>query len=317
MPDNVDTSECTVTPPANSFDIKLKWKTERYTGSDDPYSHGRGTPIVADMNGDGLPEVLIPWTTQSASGGNNAPRPNTFITRHLNILNGKTGQLKYTLQTCDYSVHGQGIALADVNNDGKCEVFIVAVGPRRSPSQQKYDGKYLYCYDGSKANSGPDDYRWKSLESVDYSFIPFIADMNNDGIPEVVVGGNIYNAITGTLLIKGTLEDTGMGFGGPHNVHGGWQQGKGIDLGEQYYMFAVADIDGDKKLEICAGNTVYKVTLNNPIGTVGNKLEVLQQCTSSLPYSDMYDGQTFVLDFDSDGDLDVCVLGRNKNITNF
>ena len=317
LPDNVDTSECTVTPPANDFDIKLKWKTQKYTGSDDPYSHGRGTPIIADMTGDGTAEVLIPWTTSTASGGNNAPRPNTFITRHLNVLNGKTGAQKYLIQTCDYSVHGQGIALADVNNDGKCEIFIVAVGPRRSPSQQKYDGKYLYCYDGSHANTGPDDYIWRTPEQVDYSFIPMIADINNDGIPEVIVGGNIYNAITGTLLVKGTLEDTGMGFGGPHNVHGNWQQSKGIDLGEQYYMSAVADIDGDKKLEICAGNTVYKPTINNPLGTTGNKFEVLRQCTSALPYNDMYDGQTFVLDFDSDGDLDVCVLGRNKNITNF
>jgi gliding motility-associated-like protein len=321
LPDNVDTSECTVTPPANSFDIKLKWQSEHYTGENDPYCHGRATPIVADMNGDGLAEVVVPWAplcdASHNHNGNSARRPNTFITKNLNVLNGKTGNLKYTIQTCDFSVHGQGIAVADVDNDGKCEIFIVAVGPRATASQQKYDGKYLYCYDGSKVNTGPDDYKWRSAETVDYSYIPFIADMDNNGIPEVVVGPHIYNAITGKLIVKGTMEDTGMGFGGPHNVHGSWQQSKIQELGEQYYMFAVADIDGDKKLEICAGNTIYKPTINNPLGTTGNKWEILRQCENALPYNDMYDGQTFVLDFDSDGDLDVCVLGRNKNITNF
>ncbi|MBQ3677274.1 MAG: VCBS repeat-containing protein, partial [Bacteroidales bacterium] len=315
LPDNVDTSECTVTPPANSFDIKLKWKTEHYTGENDPYTHGRSTPIVADMNGDGLAEVVIPWApicdASHNRNNNNALRPNTFITRNLNVLNGKTGNLKYTIQTCDYSVHGQTIAAADVNNDGKCEIFIVAIGARSTSSQQKYDGKYVYCYDGSKVNSGPEDYIWKSAEPVEYSFIPFIADLNNDGIAEVVVGTHIFNAITGKLLVKGTMDENGMGFGGPHNVHGSWQQGKAQELGEQYYMFAVADIDGDKKLEICAGNTIYKPTINNPLGTTGNKYEILRQCENTLPYNDMYDGNTFVLDFDSDGDLDVCVLGRN------
>ena len=317
LPDNVDTADCTSKPPAKNFDIKLKWKTQKYTGTNDPCTHGRGTPLVADLDGDGEVEVIAPQSTLSARGDNNALRPNTFLTRNLNVINGKTGELKYVIKTCDYSVHGQGIAIADVNGDGKCEIFILAVGPRSSSLVQHYDGKYLYCYDGSKANTGPEDKNWKSAETVDYSFIPYIADLNNDGVPEVVVGLTIYNAITGKTLIKDIMEETGMGFGGPHNVHGGWQQVKAIELGEQYYMFAVADIDGDNKLEICAGNTIYKPTITNPAGTSGNGIEILYQCEASLPYEDMYDGQTFVLDFDNDGDIDVCVLGRNKQITNF
>ncbi len=189
----------------------------------------------------------------------------------------------------------------------------MAVGSRTSSSNQLYGGKYTYCYDASKANTGENDYKWKSAETVDYSFIPYIADMNNDGIPEVVVGTNIYNAITGKLLLKGQMMPTGMGFGGPHNVHGSWQQSKVQELGEQYYMFAVADIDGDNTLEICAGTCVYKVNITNPAGTSGNTwTRSLMVDASKLPYTDMADGQTFILDFDNDGDLDICVLGRNQ-----
>ena len=312
LPDNVDTADCTSKPPAKAFDIKVKWKTQHYTGANDPYTHGRGTPLVADLDGDGEVEVIAPGSTLSARGGNDAQRPNTFLTRNLNIINGKTGELKYVIKTCDFSVHGQGIAIADVDGDGKCEIFILAVGSRTNYFPQKYGGKYLYCYDGSKANSGPEDKNWKTTETVDYSFIPYIADINNDGIPEVVVGGNIYNAITGTLLVKGTMAETGMGFGGPHFVH---LQSKQQELGEQYYLYAVADIDGDNQLEVCAGNTVYKVNITNPTGTSGNSYTTLRQCTAPLPYNDMYDGQTFVLDFDNDGDMDVCVIANRKNAT--
>ena len=323
LPDNVDTADCTSKPPAKAFDIKLKWQTKKYTGENDPYSNGRSTPMVADVDGDGEVEVIVPWAplcdASHNHNGNNSLRPNTFITHNLNVINGKTGEFKYMIKTCDYSVHGQTVALADVDGDGKCEVYILAVGPRKSSSQQAYDDKYLYCYDASKANTGANDYKWKSAEKSEYSYIPYIADMNNDGIPEVVVGPLIYNAISGKLVVNGTskIRSTGMGFGGPHNVHGNWQQSKVQELGEQYYMFAVADIDGDNQLEICAGNMVYKPVITNPAGTSGNTFDVSVKFTGPLPYDDMFDGQTFVLDFDNDGDLDVCVLGRNKDITNF
>ena len=318
LPDNVDTADCTSKPPAKAFDIKVKWKTPKNTGVNDPYSHGRSTPLVGDVDGDGEVEVIVPWAPLSdAAHNHNAGtdyRPNNFITKDILVINGKTGEYKYKIQTCDYSVHGQAISLADVDGDGKCEVFIVSLGSRTSSSQQTYGGKYTYCYDASKANTGVNDYKWKSAETVDYSYICCVADMNNDGIPEVVVGPNIYNAITGKLLVKGTMEATGRGYGGPHNVQGSWQNSKPSELGEQYYMFAVADIDGDNQLEVCAGNCVYKVNITNPTGTSGNTFQTWKKCTATLPYNDMYDGQTFVLDFDNDGDMDVCVLGRRTDV---
>ena len=308
LPDNVDTSECTVTPPAKSFDIKMKWNTGDLRAEDNCI-HGCSTPFVADMNGDGLPEVIGVWCAPYLTDGYAVP--GGYITHHLVVLNGKTGNVKYKVQTHNFQTMGQTVAIADVNKDGKCEVFIVSIGGKIGNG--RYGDKYVYCYDGSKANSGPDDYLWKSKEPLEYMFTPMVADMNNDGIPELVCGNTVFNAITGTCLIKGEMATTGMGFGDPHQVHGSWNTSKPGSLGEGYYFFALADIDGDNTLEICAGNTAYKVTINNPMGTAGNRYEILNQCTTSLPYNDMYDGQTMVLDFDNDGDLDVCVLGMRKD----
>lgn len=326
LPDNVDTADCTSVPPAHSFNIKKKWKTFHGTRPTDPFIHGRSTPLVADLNGDGHPEVIVPMSPYSDPAGrdsryvqnnNSALRPNTFITKNLAVIDGGTGEIKYTIQTCDFQVHGQPISIADIDNDGKPEIVILSIGARKSGSKQQYGGKYLYCYDATKANTGPEDCKWKSKKEVDYIFIPMIADINNDGYAEIVVGNCIFN-FRGDLLVEGKMDVNGMGFGGPHNVHGGWQQGKGQELGEQFYLFSLADIDGDNQLEICAGNSVYKATITNIMGAGGNDWKTLTQCeTGVLPFEDMYDGQTITLDFDNDGDLDVCVIGRNKQITDF
>ena len=244
LPDNVDTADCTSVPPAHSFNIKKKWKTFHGTTKNDPYIHGRSTPLVGDLNGDGHPEVIVPmspYTDPTGRAGspnvqnhNSALRPNTFITKNLAVIDGSDGSLKYIIQTCDYQVHGQPISIADIDNDGKPEIVILSIGARKSSSKQQYGGKYLYCYDATKANTGPENCKWKSKKELDYIFIPMIADINNDGYAEIVAGNCVFN-FRGDLLVEGTLDDGGMGFGGPHNVHGGWQQGKGQELGEHYY----------------------------------------------------------------------------------
>ncbi len=308
LPDNVDTSDCTSTPPAKAFDIKLKWKSKDMRPQGNSV-HGCSTPLVADMDGDGNPEVIGVWCPASITDGNSVP--GGYVTYDLLVLDGKTGDLKYKIKTKNFQTMGQTVAIGDVDGDGKSEVFIVSIS--KNLGGGRYNDRYVYCYDGSKANSSADDYKWKSQVQLDYTFTPMLADMNNDGIPELVCGGTIFNAVTGALLVKGTMTPTGMGYGDPHCVHGTWNTSKPGSLGEGYHLCAVADIDGDNKLEVCAGNTVYKVNITNPTGTSGNSFTTLRQCTATLPYNDIYDGQTFVLDFDNDGDMDVCVIGNRKD----
>jgi gliding motility-associated-like protein len=300
VPDNVDSSECSIPPPPKDFDIKLKWQS---SDQNPVHVNGCSTPMVADLDGDGRPEVIAVWTTATAGHGD-TPRPNSFISRNLIVFNGQDGALLRVINTVDYQIHGQTIAIADVNpsrHDG-AEIFIVGID------------KKLYCYRGIQQSNA---LKWVGNDSgdeviMDYMYIPMVADINADGVPEVVCGKYIFNAQTGALVLQGTMDTKGMGHGSPHNVEAGrgnWNSTK-VDLGEAYYMCAIADMDGDGHLEICAGNSVYKPVITKKFSTNGNTWSILRQCESTLPHNDMYDGQTIVLDFDNDGDLDVCVLGR-------
>ena len=304
LPDNVDTSDCVSTPPAHAFDIQKKWETPD-PGPGGDYAHSASTPLVADMDGDGFPEVLCPWYTyhDHIYGGSNASsrtRPNNWLTTHICVYDGRTGSFKYKIQTPYYNVDAQPIALADVDKDGRTEVFLIDVD------------KYVYCY-RYNANSSASDYKWKSEQPVDEHYILMIADVNNDGFAEVVCGPSIFNAITGKLLLKGQMENTGKGFFSPTNANLDAQYAT-TWRGYPSHIFALADMDNDKTLELCAGNTIYKMNITNPLNSTGNSWSILRQAESRSDIKE-WDGTTIVFDFDNDGDLDVAVLGQNTTAT--
>ena len=73
-----------------------------------------------------------------------------------------------------------------------------------------------------------------------------LADFNKDGIPEVYLFNEIYNALTGVKILDG--GDNGKGF----NL----LYGKSI----------AAELDGDdNSLELAAGYTIYQVDITNII----------------------------------------------------
>ena len=124
LPDNVDTSDCTSKPPAKNFDIKLKWKTKDMRSQGNSV-HGCSTPMVADMDGDGNPEVIGVWCPPTLTDGYNVP--GGYVTYDLLVLDGKTGDLKYKIKTKNFQTMGQTIAIGDVDGDGKSEIFIESI----------------------------------------------------------------------------------------------------------------------------------------------------------------------------------------------
>ena len=269
LPDNVFNVACSLPPDSNAFAIRALFSC--------PGVNSMSTPMVADMDGDGIPEIIACPNT------NHSP----WFSSGLLIFDGRTGVLKRTITTQEYVLHGQFISIADVDNDGQSEIFIL----------DRTGNVNCYNYSGSR--------RWFNLTAIDRNYLISVADINGDGVAELVCGKYIFNATDGTLLLNGSMTDTGRGFALPHGYNASYHI--------PYYMYALADIDGDGTLELCAGNSIYKINITNTAGTTGNSWTLLRQATydSSI---DNLDGETFVVDFDGDGDMDICVIGTSYSI---
>ncbi len=263
-PDNVDQPSCTSQPPGDAFGMKVLYECNGI--------NSMSTPMAGDVDGDGVVEIIA----CRDNGGN------PWNNNGLYVFNGQTGALKYTINTEWFALRGQCMSIADVDGDGVAELFLEA------------DDKQMRCYDATGQGL-----KWHNPTRLDNRYILMTADINGDGRVELVAGANIYDAQTGTLLLQGTQQWTGRGFGVPHC-------GNYNDLA--YYMQALADIDHDGQLEVCAGNTLYKPVITNNTGTAGNSWSVVRQAENRNEITS-WDGQTFMADFDNDGDMDICVIG--------
>ncbi len=233
------------------FSMELKWKSPE------------SVPLwfdanirTGDIDSDGEIEVLV-------------KRPRSIF--DLMALDGKTGQIKRNIHLPGSST-GNNYCMADIDHDGNVEFFYLSF---------ERDGTFLYASHLSGAPLWQQQIIPPGRTRETYGAIN-IADFNQDGIPEVYSGGQIFNATNGALLAKGTM---------------------GLGMSEFTVLSVAADIFPDVPgLELAGGNTVYQVNITNLNGLSGNTL------TPIIVPGNRPDGYTGVADFDADGLLDVVVV---------
>jgi len=170
-------------------------------------------PVAGDINGDGYLEIFQASQDVGPAGGYDGTV--VKFDRLGNIL----------AQTFSWRSCSGGLSLGDTDNDG---VFELYMGDR----QMGYtDGGY-----GKGARSFWADNlteRWNRLDFLSSSQAPVLADVNGDGILDVITGMysemNILNSTNGAMIQRWSDSRTRM------SVH---------------YGFTVYDIDGDGHLEL-------------------------------------------------------------------
>lgn len=208
------------TPPEAGFTPVVEWKYAPNAGC-------TSQPIVADVDGDGAPEVLVNITPFIGNG-------------QLNVFKGDGSGLLWKEATSGKLAYGSPPAVADLDGDGDVEIIgvreyassLFAVGDYRAVAWD-HTGKQLWetgTFEGR-------DFDWASA--------PVISDMDHDGSPEIVIGRVILNA-----------DGTTRGIG----EHGRGSYGQ-VDLGgfsiSESSVPAVMDLDLDGVEEVIVGDAMY------------------------------------------------------------
>ncbi|MFK7775187.1 MAG: Ig-like domain-containing protein, partial [Saprospiraceae bacterium] len=286
--------QCEYTPPGTpSFDIEMEWASED--------SVNTFTPVIgADLDGDESSVEILGFKESTT----------TYVENALFIIDGSNGLTKYTFDSKPLHIFNKGLAFGDADKDGNGEIYYM-IG-----NGDVDDYRRIACYEYNPAGTnlggtgtGSFDLQWVSdqrvtcglsypLYTVTDNYAVNLADFNNDGFPEVYVGNEIFDAITGTRLAAGGANNIG------NNIYNFY-------LHEHFHANPVAvDAlpDGDctncSGLELVAGNQVYSVDLATGVMTVEREL------TSAPGHQD---GPVSIADYDLDGDVDGIITTTDED----
>lgn len=266
---------CEFSTPGGALNFQSQWVSEDAV----PIYQ---TPLVADIDNDGVPNIVI-------MSGSSLVASDPRRARDLVIINGATGQTEGAINTPFMAWVGPNpVAIADVDDDGFGEIIIATID---HPSNGVGQRRYLFCYEHTGTLKWQSDVQYGYPGTARFGSSLGIADFNNDGVPEVYVYNQIFNALTGRKLAEGgptasMAVMTRQAFG---------------DLANPI----AADLTSDPGLELACGNTVFQVNITNPNGTAGNSM-------TPIVLPGFGDGYTSLADIDLDGNLDVVVASEGS-----
>ncbi|OQZ02353.1 MAG: hypothetical protein B6D35_01240, partial [Candidatus Brocadia sp. UTAMX2] len=291
-------SGCQVVPEVGVIDPVLEWS---WTSSsvESNSLNVMMPPAIIDLNEDGIPDVIF-GSTNSTSG---SPRGEVGV---LRALNGRDGTEIFTVTDPALRINtGSPVAVGDIDLDGKQEIVACDASGYQL---------IVFEHDGM--------FKWRSprLEVVFWG-APSIADLDGDGIPEIVIGRQVLNN-------DGSLRWSGSGGSGDN-----------YPLGP---LSLVADINLDGSPDVVAGNTVYNAdgsiqmsfSLRDGFNAVANFDDdafpeivlvtygrvyllghdgTIKWGPVNIPYGG-YGGPPTIADFDNDGEVEIGVAGASRYV---
>jgi hypothetical protein len=181
-------------------------------------------PVVADLDGDGVPEVIYNQAGLLSPG-------------ELAAFHGDSGDEVWVTRGADTGF-GAHPAVADLDDDGSPEILYV----RQYASSLFGPGDYtVVMLDADGVEIAESDHYVDA--EFDYASGPIVSDMDHDGEPEIVVG---------RVILHSDLSERGVGRYGR-----GCPALVGIVTYGEGAQPAVADLDLDGIEEVIVGDAMY------------------------------------------------------------
>jgi hypothetical protein len=181
---------------------------------------------VGDVNQDMLPDIYV---------------SNDFYERDYLYINNGDGTFKENIKNCmgHLSLSSMGADMADINNDGLSEIYVIDMLPETDSRLKKttdfepyeiYNMKVerdfynQYLQNTLQLNNGNGSFSeiafYSGVAETDWSWGPLIFDMDNDGYQDIFVTNGIYqdltdqdfldffaNKVVQRMIISGRKED--------------------------------------------------------------------------------------------------------------
>jgi hypothetical protein len=186
--------------------------------------NSRATPAVADLDGDGRPELIANLTPLLFGGG--------ALVVFEGDGSGKRWEVDANLG------YGSSPAVGDLDGDGRPEIVSVKALGSQLPLGNGTYAVVAYTAEGDLL------FETEAYDKLDFNYAsaPVLADMDHDGSPEIIAGRVILNH-DGSLRGKGEYGQGSWGKLPPSVTEGSFP--------------AVSDLDLDGRMEVIVGNAIY------------------------------------------------------------
>jgi hypothetical protein len=184
------------------------------------------TPMVATFDAEGTPSIVVTSYNFTDHGGGSCIGSNPSYFGVIRVIDGRTCQQQATLSTPSV-VGSAAVAIADLGGaDATPEIVAARSQGGLVAFTHKLTGWDVLWQTTSSFADGLCD--WAG---------PSIHDLDDDGLPEVLFFGAVYDGQTGATIdesIAGSVDSIGVG-----------------------YIPVVADLDGDGVPELITGSQLY------------------------------------------------------------
>ncbi|MBB3057753.1 photosystem II stability/assembly factor-like uncharacterized protein [Mucilaginibacter gotjawali] len=232
------------------------------------------SPIVADIDGDGKPDIL----TRNSTGINGFS---------VQLNTGTPGNFSYTQQNID-GMNAYAFALADLDGDGLPELLT---------TDNTTNNVVIYHNISTPGHVAfGDTFSFTPTSFSTFSMAIAAADLDGDGKPDIVVTNS--NGLNEIDLYRNTSQPGKLSFD------------TAFPLGGTADSFTIADFDGDGKPDLLAtfGNNSNGIDMLRNTSTPGNfSFDRVPDVFPANPYP------ICAGDIDGDGKLDVIILDRQSN----
>jgi len=240
---------------------------------------------IADVNHDGIADVVFVGcgSTCGAVGVMLGNGDGTFQPPHIYSSGG---------------FEPDAVTTADVNGDGKVDLVVANLSASQSGGTYVGNGALAILL-------GNGDGTFQAAQTYDtgalYATSVAVADINNDGNPDLVVTNQCTTANDCSGLV-GILLGTGGGvFSGVQNLSSGGNSAVSVN---------VADVDQDGKLDLVVTNASFTSGGNGSVSVLRGKGNGTFQSPQTYSSGALIAFAAYVADVNNDGSPDVVVINQ-------